>query len=65
MLYLQLDIMLNFENQSYAVFNKNLGQEPVIRITYPEQVDTEIMFPIIIDVKITNLTAYGKLLILM
>ena len=61
-LYLQLDIQLNFESQSYAVSDKNLAEEPVIWIKYPKEYVASKMFPIIIDVKITNITAKGKLL---
>ena len=59
---MQLDIQLNFESQSYAVSDKNLPEQPVIWIKYPEVYLSPNMFPFTIDVKITNITAKGKLL---
>lgn len=61
-LYLQLDIQLNFESQSYAVSDKNLPEQPVIWVKYPKVYLAPKMFPIIIDVEITNITAKGKFL---
>ena len=57
--------MLDFDNTSYGVFNKNRGEKPVIYIKYPEKpkpLPLDRMFPIIINVKVTNGTAKGKLL---
>ena len=59
-LYLQSDIQLNFESQSYAVSDKNLAERPVIWIKYPKVYQAPKMFPITIDVEITNITAKGK-----
>ena len=58
-----IDIMLNFERRSYGVHSKNKAiarNSPVIRITYPEGNISPIMFPIVVDVIITNITAKGK-----
>ena len=58
-----IDIMLNFERRSYGVHNKNKAKarnSPVIRITYPEGNISSIMFPIVVQVNITNITAKGK-----
>ena len=58
--YLQLDIELNFENQSYSVDTKNDPEIPVIRITYPTEYVGPKMFPIIIKVEAKDDTATGK-----
>ena len=58
--YLQLDIKLDFENQSYAVDNKDDPEIPAIRITYPTVYDPSRIFPIIIKIEIKDDTATGK-----
>ena len=58
--YLQLDIKLNFENQSYSVDTKDDPEIPVIRITYPSVYVAAKMFPFSIKVETKNDTATGK-----
>ena len=60
-IYNYVDIQLEFENQSYAVNNKNSPEKPVIKITYPVNVP-QILFPIHIKVETKDVTARGKLL---
>ena len=56
-----VDIKLEFENQSYAVDDKNKPTTPVIKITYPVNVSPQL-FPIHIHVETKDDTATGKLL---
>ena len=56
------DIKVNFESKSYGVRNKNKAKTPPkIRITYPEEeITSNGMFPIVVEVIVTNITAEGK-----
>ena len=58
--YIQLDIKLDFESQSYAVDNKNDPEIPVIKITYPTVYYPSRMFPINIKIETKDDTATGK-----
>ena len=58
--YLQLDIKLNFENQSYSVDTKDDPEIPVILITYPTVYVAARMFPFSIKVETKDDTATGK-----
>ena len=56
-----IDIRVSFESKSYGVSNKNKAETPPkIKITYPEEIRSNGMFPIVVEVIVTNITAEGK-----
>ena len=59
-LHLQIDFILTFESPTYDINTKNLYQQAVLKLQYPGEYNVSKIFPFVVYVNGTDITATGE-----